>query len=120
MDIIRGIIGFTESGRMIVDSPFHTYDLKLNEPYTSSLKEGNKLLGVVIKDNYHVLYEFNSSNGHESFGYIVGSPKENTLEIQLIEGFDKLTFNPFEPTYELGDIISENIIDLQKSIKWVQ
>lgn len=120
MDIIRGIVGYAENGRMVVDSPFHIYNLKINEPYTSSLKEGDKLLGVVINDVFNICFEFNSSDRNESFGYMVGSPNEKTFGIQLIKGFNKLTFNPFEPTYELGDIISENIIDLQNSIKWVQ
>lgn len=116
MDIIRGIIGFAENGRIVVDSPSHIYNLSINKLFTNSLKEGDKLLGVILNDCYHSLYEINSSN--VSFGYIIDSPNEKTIEIQLIKGFNKATFNPFEPSYELGDIISEDIIDLQNRIKW--
>lgn len=118
MDIIRGIIGFTTDGKIGVDSPFHFYNLKTNEPYTNSLKDGDKLLGVVINDVFNICLEFNSSNGKESFGYIVDNSNDNTVVIQLFKGFNKTTFNPFEPSYELGEIISENITNFQNKIKW--
>lgn len=118
MDIIRGIIGFAENGRIVVDSPSHIFNLNLNEPYTAKLIKDDKILGVVIDDVFNVCYEFNLIEGNKAFGYILGNSNEKTVEIQLIKGFNNATFNPFEPSYELGDIISEDIIDLQNRIKW--
>ena len=119
MEIIRGIIGFTTDGKIGVDSPFHFYNLKTNEPYTNSLKEGDKLLGVIIDGIFNICFEFTSIKGNESFGYIVNNSNDKTVVIQIFKGFNKATFNPFEPSYKLGEIISENITNFQNKIKWV-
>lgn len=113
MDIIRGIIGFTTDGKIGVDSPFHFYDLKINEPYTDKLEKDDKLLGVIINDVFHICYECATNDVNENLGYIVGSSNENTIEVQTIKGFDKTKFNPYEPSYEIGRIVSVRLEDVK-------
>lgn len=108
MNIIRGIIVVTENGRMLVDSPGHLYNLNTNEPYTQRLKKDDRLLGVILNDIFNICYEFNSNSENKIFGYIVESSNEKIIKIQQIDAFNKETFNPFDPSYNLGEIKSIN------------
>lgn len=104
MKIERGIIGYNNRNEMIVRSPGHIYHLNNESFFSRSLKENDKVLGVIVDNKFSVCREFISEKGEFIFGYLKDKSSLSQLKIQTFIKFDQNLFNPYSSDYTLGSI----------------
>lgn len=102
--ILRGIICHDINNQFKVYSPGHIHYLNHKRYHEESLKEGQKVLGVIIHNQFNICREFISNAGEFVFGYVIrkDDPGKQLL-IQTIPGFEPNTFNPYETDYNIGE-----------------
>lgn len=103
MKIERGILSVNTSNEIIVRSPLNVYKISMESLLEREFKSNEKLLGVVINGEFHRCEEFHLNNGKHIFGYIKKNDLGNSvITFQIIDGFNKQTFNPYNSVYSRG------------------
>lgn len=110
MKIERGIIGFNNRNEMIVRSPGQIYHLNNESFFSRSLKENDKVLGVIVDNRFCVCREFISEKGEFIFGYLQGQASFKKTRIQTLCGYDQTAFDPYFSDYILGPVVSVCIL----------
>lgn len=100
MKIERGIIGYNNRNEMIVQSPGHIYHLSHEDFYKPSLKEDQKVFGVINDSRFSICREFISDSGEFVFGFLIQN--SNPGVIQSILEYDPIKYNPYESGYQTG------------------
>jgi hypothetical protein len=103
MKIERGIFGVNTSNELIVICALGIYKMSSEYLLEHDFKSNDKLLGVIIDKVFHPCEEIKLNNGKKIFGFI----RKNNLSLsiityQIIENFDKQSFNPYHSKYNLG------------------
>ena len=100
MKIERGIIGFNNRNEMIVRSPGQIYHLNNESFFSRSLKENDKVLGVIVENKFNVIREYITNKGEFIYGYLLQKSKPGI--IQSISNFNPNNYDPFRSIYKLG------------------
>lgn len=103
MKIERGIIGYNNRNEMIVSSVGHIYHLNKEYFLGKSLKENDKVLGVIVDNRFSICREFISIDGWFVFGFITDVVSSNQVQIQTINKVDSHNFDPYFSDYMLGE-----------------
>ena len=114
VNIERGILVLDDLERLHVYSPLHTYFLNTMSMFERTYLIDEKLLGVVVDKKFNICDDFILTDGTIYFGYISNNGFwSEAVRVQLIEGFDRRTYNPFKNTYSLGKeiVIPKNDIE---------
>ncbi len=77
------------------------------------LNENEKVLGVVLDDKFNICYDVKLNNEEKAFGYFTENDSKGNYTFQVIEGFSRQAFYPFEPTYKKGKKIGINQADIK-------
>lgn len=88
---------------MIVSSAGHIYHLSKEYFLGKSLKENDKVLGVIVNNRFSICREFISIDGWFVFGFITEEVSSNQVQIQIINKFDSHKFDPYDSNYTLGE-----------------
>jgi hypothetical protein len=111
IDVVRGIATWVvhrgESLKIGILTPQHIYDIN-NDAVSFSLDEDEKVFGVVINNKFNICFPICtdkfSDDKETAFGYIVSSrAKKGSYSFQIINGFNRLFYNPYEAAYTLGE-----------------
>jgi hypothetical protein len=103
MKIERGIICINTSNEIIVRSPLNVYKISMESLLEREFKSNENILGVAINGVFYRCEEFELNNGKKVFGYIAKNNLSNSvITFQVIEGFNRQTYNPYHSVYSLG------------------
>jgi len=126
VEVIRGIVvTLNRNGNKIVaiETPLHIYELN-NDIMKFPVEEDDKLLGTVTDHSFNICYDVTLVNNKKVFGYFSQSNEYAGLSFQAIKGFDKFSYNSYNPLYSLDEEIKISLrqianmqIDLNKMFK---
>ncbi|OFY87774.1 MAG: hypothetical protein A3F72_02730 [Bacteroidetes bacterium RIFCSPLOWO2_12_FULL_35_15] len=115
VDVIRGIVKTyygKNTANILAETPTHAYQIE--EAFLPiKIKEEDKILGVVQDEKYKICFEICLNNEEKLFGFIVEKDDSENYLFQLIDGFNRQTYNPFETVYPQGKRIGINEADIK-------
>ena len=106
MKIERGILTVNSNNEIIVRSPLHSYKISMESLLERDFRSNENILGVAINGVFYRCEEFELTNGKKVFGYIKKNNLGNSvITFQIIEGFNRQTYNPYNSLYQNGNEI---------------
>lgn len=105
IEIIRGTPAFIvrrDNIKRGIVTPYNIYNISKVYTKTYSLSKKDKLLGVITGKEFNICYCVKLKNGETVFGYFISNDTQGNYRLQLIDGFNKFTYDPYKTQYHLG------------------
>jgi|ERR1700752_2336755 len=110
-NVIRGI-AVTVYGKgykkIAIETPQHIYKLN-NGVMRFPLREDDKVLGVVVNNEFNICYSVTLESNEKIFGYFSKNNKDVSMGFQTVKDFNKFSYDPYKPLYPLGKEIKITI-----------
>ena len=121
IDVLRGLVKWgsdnrSETLKHIIETPTHEYNISKVYTKTYELKKRYKVLGVAISNEFSICYDIRLTNGEMLFGYFTSNDNNGNYQVQLINGFNKFAYNPYENTYSLGKEIKIKEAEIKDAV----
>lgn len=107
--IERGIIDISQThyDEVWIQGAGHRWKLNIKSLAEREYSNNEKVMGIIIDNEFHLFHQFKLNDGREYNGYIVNNdPIATAFGFQTIEKFDINKFDPFKAEYSLGEKVT--------------